>query len=117
MLRFLADENFSNHIIIGLLRRDPTIDIVRVQDMGFAGASDEAILEWAAQNERIVLTHDAATMPDCAYQRQAAGRAMAGVFVIPWQLAYRAAIEDIILLNECSEDSEWEERILYLPLR
>ena len=116
MLHFLADENFNNHIIVGLLRRDPTIDIVRVQGVGLASLSDEAVLAWAAENRRIVLTHDVATMSNFAYQRQTAGLAMTGVFVVPWRLAYKTAIEDIVLLNECSEESEWEGQILYLPL-
>lgn len=30
-MKFLADENFDNTIIRGLLRRQPDIDIVRVQ--------------------------------------------------------------------------------------
>jgi hypothetical protein len=34
MLRFLADENFNNQIVRGILRRNPDIEIVRVQDIG-----------------------------------------------------------------------------------
>ncbi|MEI6443356.1 MAG: hypothetical protein WCO29_09595 [Nostocales cyanobacterium ELA583] len=33
----LADENFDNTIVRGLLRRNPNIDIVRVQDVGLLG--------------------------------------------------------------------------------
>jgi len=62
MLHFLADENFNNHIVIGLLRRAPSIDIVRVQDVGLAGVDDETLLAWAAEFRRIILTHDAATL-------------------------------------------------------
>ena len=32
-LRFLMDEDFDNDIVRGLLRRLPTLDIVRVQDI------------------------------------------------------------------------------------
>ncbi len=35
-----ADENLNNDIIRGLLRRNPDIDIVRVQDAGLSGADD-----------------------------------------------------------------------------
>ncbi len=59
MVRFLADENFNNAILRGLLRRKPDIDIVRVQDVGLSGASDPEILAWAAREDRLVLTHDA----------------------------------------------------------
>lgn len=117
MLHFLADENFNNRIVTGLLRRDPSIDIVRVQNVGLTGADDETLLAWAAESGRIILTHDAATMPDLAYQRQNAGLSMAGIFVAGWQLAHRTVIEDILLLNELSEETEWKEHILYLPLR
>jgi hypothetical protein len=40
MVRFLADENFNNQIVRGILRRNPNVDIVRVQDMGLSEADD-----------------------------------------------------------------------------
>jgi hypothetical protein len=45
-LRFLIDEDFDNDILRGVLRRRPTVDIVRVQDVGLSGAADPAVLEW-----------------------------------------------------------------------
>jgi hypothetical protein len=48
MLRLLADENFNNQIIRGILRRNPDVDIVRVQDIGLIEADDPTVLEWAA---------------------------------------------------------------------
>ena len=69
MARFLADENFNNQIVRGVLRQSPNIDIVRVQDVDLSGADDPAVLAWAAQEGRIVLTHDVATMTTFAYQR------------------------------------------------
>ena len=56
MLRLLADENFNGDIVRALLLRQPDLDIVRVQDVGLAGAGDPDILAWAAANDRIVLT-------------------------------------------------------------
>ena len=50
MLRFLADENFNNQIVRGVLHRNSDVDIVRVQDVGLAEADDATVLEWAAQN-------------------------------------------------------------------
>ena len=48
MLRLLADENFSGDIVRGLLRLRPELDVVRVQDVGLAGAADSDILAWVA---------------------------------------------------------------------
>ena len=47
MLQFLADENFNNQIVRGILRRNSNVDIVRVQDVGLAEADDPTVLEWA----------------------------------------------------------------------
>jgi predicted nuclease of predicted toxin-antitoxin system len=73
MLRLVADENFNGDILRGLLLRQPDLDIVRVQDVGLIEAEDPEILAWAAENDRIVLTHDQATMGNHAYERVAAG--------------------------------------------
>ncbi len=56
MLRLLADENFNGDIVRGLLLRQADLDLVRVQDVGLAGAEDPQLLAWAAENDRILLT-------------------------------------------------------------
>lgn len=100
----------------GLLRRKPELDIVRVQDVGLRGADDPVILEWAANEGRVLLTHDAATMTFFAYERVKDDRQMPGVIEVPDDLPIGAAIEDILLLVEYSDRNEWEGQVLYLPL-
>jgi Domain of unknown function (DUF5615) len=48
MLRLAADENLNGDIVRGLLRRNPKLDVVRIQDAGLSGADDPSVLEWAA---------------------------------------------------------------------
>ena len=55
MLRFVTDENFNNRILRALLREDPDFDVVRVQDTEVYQADDPIVLEWAAQNGRVLL--------------------------------------------------------------
>lgn len=117
MLRFLADENFNNQIVRGVLRRNSDIDIVRVQDVGLAEADDPTVLEWAAQNGRIVITHDVTTMTNFAYERVQAGLSMPGLFEVSRRVAVGLAIEEILLLDECSLEGEWEGQVRFLPLR
>ena len=116
MLRLAADENFNNDIVRGLWRRKPELDIVRIQDIGLSGADDPTILEWAAQEERVLLTHDVSTITRYAYERVRAGRPMPGVFEISRAVPIGRAIADILLLAECSLDGEWEGQVRYLPL-
>lgn len=116
-MRWLADENFNNDIVRGLLRRKPEIDIVRVQDVGLSGADDPTVLEWAASEQRILLTQDAATITKYAYQRVQERKSMPGVFEVARSVPVSSAIEDILLLTECSQMEEWRDRVFYLPLR
>jgi hypothetical protein len=44
MLKFIADENFNNNIVRGLLRRQSDLDLVRIQDVGLSGADDPLCL-------------------------------------------------------------------------
>jgi hypothetical protein len=98
MLRLLADENFNNNIVRGLLRRVADLDIVRVQDVGLAGVDDPTLLEWAAQQNRVLLTHDVSTITKYAYDRIEAGQAMPGVFEVSRAAPIGPVIEDILLL-------------------
>lgn len=117
MTKFIADENFNNQIIRGILRRNPDVDIVRIQDVGLSGIDDPTILEWAAQQGRIVLTHDVATMITFAYKRIESGLSMPGLFEVSRQVRVGLAIEEIILIAECSVEGEWEGQVRFLPLR
>jgi hypothetical protein len=117
MLRLAADENFNNDIVRGVRRRNSAVDIVRVQDAGLSAVDDPAILEWAAQSGRVLLTHDVATMTRYAYDRVREGKRMPGVFEVGRRVPIGVAIDEIVLLAECSLDDEWEGQVRYLPLR
>lgn len=117
MLRLLADENFNNQIVRGILRQNSQVNIVRVQDVGLSGVDDPTVLAWAAEEGCIVLTHDVATMTTFAYERVQAGLSMPGVFEVSRRVPVGAAIEEILLIAECSLEGEWEGQVRFLPLR
>ena len=117
MAQFLADENFNNQIVRGVLRQNPNINIVRVQDVDLWGVDDPAVLAWAAEEGRIVLTHDAATMITFAYQRIQCGLSMPGLFEVNRRVPVGLVIEEIILIAECSIEGEWKGQVRFLPLR
>ncbi len=82
MMRFLADENFSRYIVRGIRLRNRTVDIISVQEAGLREMGDGELLEWAADKERIILTHDVNTMTAFGYERIAQGLTMAGLFAM-----------------------------------
>lgn len=46
--RFLADHDLNEHIVSGVLRREPTIDFKRLRDVGLQEAIDDDVLAFAA---------------------------------------------------------------------
>jgi hypothetical protein len=84
---------------------------------GLAAVEDPEILAWAANEQRVVLTHDVNTMTRYALERIRSGELMAGLFLVHQERsAPLAVIEDLLLLDDCSETDEWASQILYLPL-
>jgi hypothetical protein len=112
----MADENFNNDIVRALFRANRDLDIVRAQDVGLSGTSDETLLAWAAGQNRILLTHDVSTITAHAYRRVMKGDRMPGVFEVNHRVPVRTAVADILLLSECSNPGEWEGQVRYLPL-
>jgi hypothetical protein len=74
MLRFAADGNFNADIVRGLLRRLPTSTSRAFRMLVCPGADDPAVLEWAARERRLVLTHDISTLVSSAFERVASER-------------------------------------------
>jgi predicted nuclease of predicted toxin-antitoxin system len=116
MIRLLSDENFNGDIVDGLLRRNPGLDLVRVQDVGLGQAKGPAILDWAARERRVLLTHDVRTMSRFAYERIRRDEPMPGLVVMSDTIAIGRAIEDILLLAEAGREDELENRVWRLPL-
>lgn len=88
-----------------------------MQDVGLIGAGDPTVLAWAADEGRVVLTHDVATMTRYAYERTAAGLPMPGLVEVAGSAQLKVVLDELLLLALASEDGEWEGQVLYVPLR
>lgn len=111
-----ADENFNGRILRGLQRRIAEIDVVRVQDTSMYGASDSEVLRWAADESRVLLTHDRSTLVGHAYETLARNEPMAGVIAVPSDAPIGRVIEDLWILLRACEPEELTGRIHFLPL-
>lgn len=114
-IKFLADENLRRAIVLGVRRREPSISFAQSFEVGAAGQDDPTVLRIAAQQGRVLVSQDARTMPRHFYeftQREASP----GLILIPQKLALSIAIEELVLLWIASEDTEWVNRICYLPI-
>jgi hypothetical protein len=117
MLRLLSDENFDNLLVRRLLRHFANLDLVRVQDVGLRQQDDETILEWAANEQRILLTHDLNTIPGFAYNRIKRNLPMPGIFAVPHEAASGEIFDSLLLIITYSDATEWENQVVFLPLK
>lgn len=116
MLQVAADENFDGRVVRGLSRLLPELDLVRVQDILGEGTPDRDVLAWAAREDRVMLTHDKATMTAVAWQRVREGESMRGLIEASSNLPVGQVIADLQLIVLASDPGDLEGQILYLPL-
>ena len=116
MLRFATDEDFNLNIVEGLRQRNPGIDIVTLQERGLRGLEDTDVLEWAAGEGRILLSHDLNTMRRFAYQRIESGKPTPGVILARQGLSPGGVIDALELLSGASLEDEWSNRVEYLEI-
>lgn len=114
-MRLVTDENFNGAILRGLIRRLPELDVVRVQDVGLMHTDDATILEWAANEERILLTHDVATIVMYAGDRINQGLPMPGVVEVIATAPIGQILDDLELFILCSQPGEYEDQIIFIP--
>jgi len=112
--RFQADENLNAKIVAGLLRREPSLDFQSAKAARLIGLSDPEALAIAAQDNRILVSHDRETLPD-HFSRFIEKSTSAGLLIVSQKLDIGAAIEQILLVWTATEAEEWINRIGYLP--
>ena len=83
-----------------------------MQDIGLIHADDSTILDWAAKEGCILLTHDVATIMRYAYERVEKGLAMPGVVEVIETAAIGSIIDDLELFVLCSQPEEYANSVL-----
>ena len=113
--RFLADEDLRGPIVRAVRRMAPTLEIVTIVEENLLSPTDDEVLEFAWQQNLLVVSHDVHTMNPFAEQRIADGRGIHGLFLVPQSKAIRSVAESLILIWKASEFEEWRDRIVFLP--
>lgn len=112
--RLLADADLNLAIVAGVVRRNAAIDFKRAEQVPLEGLGDPAVLAVAADEGRVLVSHDAGTMPGHLqdFVRQ---RASPGVILIPQELRIREAIENLLLICDACDPQDLENRLCLLP--
>ncbi len=114
-VRFLADVNFNQKIVRGLLIRESAVDFERPESIIPAKTPDPQVLDLAESLGRVLVTHDVTTMPEW-FRQCVEKRRCAGLILVPDKLPIRDVIEDLLLIWHVTEAENWVNQILRLPL-
>lgn len=114
-IRYQADADLNQAIVTGVLRREPTIDFQTAFAAGLEGVKDPEVLAIAAQQGRILVSHDRRTMP-LEFATFITSCQSSGVIIVSRKLSIEVVIEELLLICAASSAEEWLNRIAKLPL-
>jgi len=99
-VRFQADADLNEDIVAGVLRRESIIDFQTADEANLRGLLDQQVLALAAQEDRILVTHDRRTMPR-HFADFIVSEKSPGVVIIAQKVSVNAAIEELLLIWAC----------------
>src|SRR5438552_3799716 len=115
MIRFLADADLDEGIVSGCRRREPTMDFLSANAAKLEGIADPEVLRIAAEQERILVSHDFKSMPHhFGHFLQTSGYSP-GVFLVKQQAPIGSVIEELVLIWSATDVDEWKNRIVRIP--
>jgi Domain of unknown function (DUF5615) len=112
--RLLADADLKSAIVSGTIRRNTELDFRRAQDVPLDALDDGRVLELAAEDNRVLISHDVNTMP-VHFREFTRDRVSPGLILIPQQLNIGAAIESLLTICEACDGPDLENLIYLLP--
>jgi hypothetical protein len=114
--RFLADHDLNEHIVVGVIRREPLVDFIRVRDVGYGARPDAEVLAFAAAEGFIVVSHDVNTMPAAAWNRLDDGEEFGGLLMVRQTEPVGKVIENLLLIWSATDAEEWQGLVEFLPI-
>jgi|SRR6516164_7947306 hypothetical protein len=120
-LKFLLDEHLRGPLCQAIQhhngRGTDIIDATRVGDdkkLPF-GSTDKAILLWAEQADRILVSQDKSSLSRHLEEHLNAGHHCVGIFIVRQRATLPTIVSILALVAYESESWEWRDRIEYIP--
>lgn len=114
-ISYQADADLNQVIVAGVLRREPYINFQTATAAKLEGVKDTEVLAIAAQQQRILISHDRKTMPS-EFAEFISNNQSSGVIIVSRKVAIEVVIEELILIWAASTAEEWINRIAKIPL-
>jgi hypothetical protein len=117
-LNYLIDENVNPLYPNQIRRRETDIIIKVVGELETPPRStlDPDILFWCEENNFVLVTNNRTSMPVHLADHLAQNRHVPGIFILNPNLSIGENLEELMLAALASEEDEYQDRIVYLPL-
>jgi len=114
-IRFQADNDLKFGIVRAVRRREPAIDFASAGEAGLEGVSDPELLERAAEDDRVLVSHDRRTMLDHFRHHLVAGKPSPGLLIVSQRTPIGLVAESIVLLWAVTNPAELRDQAYHLP--
>jgi len=111
---YQADNDLRKAIVRGAVRREPRVNLRSAQAARLDGVPDPEVLAFAADEGRILVSHDFQTMPK-HFRQFTQRRRSPGALLVGQDLPVGEAIETLLPIWEASEADEWVNRLCLVP--
>lgn len=118
-LCILLDENVPLTLLARLEKITPFIQVFAVGegDGPPKGTQDTDILNWIEAHNCLLVTNNRSTMPVHLVDHLAQGRHIPGIIQLPRRLNMVAVVDELAAMAVASLAGEYQDQIVYLPLR
>ncbi len=114
-IKFQADEDLKILIIYAVKRLEPAIDFRTAVEANLLKLKDVEVLERAASENRILVSHDRKTMPR-HFADFIQTKTSSGLIIVGQNKNVREVAENIVDIWRSSEAEQWSNRIFNIAL-
>jgi len=117
-IRYLIDENLDPLYKAQLLNKKPGLVVYSVGDPGTPpkGTLDPEILCWCEENGFILVTNNRRSMPAHLTEHLSEDCHIPRIITLNLEMGIGDTVEELILIAEVGNPSEYQDRIEYLPV-
>ena len=114
-IRFQADNDLKFGIVKAVRRREPAIDFVSAQEAGLDGVGDPELLDRAAAEGRVLISHDRRTMIAHFRAHVAAGKSSPGLLIVSQGALIGDVVDALVYVWALSNPADLRDQAYYLP--
>lgn len=104
--RFQADNDLKFAIVKAVRRREPSVEFVSAQQSQLDGIDDPEVLERAAADGRVLVSHDRRTMLRHFHDRLKAGKSSPGLLIVAQDAPIADVVEALVILSAVADPED-----------